>query len=297
MSRFAIRTPYLIIVSCLIILVLGVSSIARMPVDMFPTMNVPVVIVATFYSGMPPEQVEGNITYHLERFFTLASGIDHIESRSLNGVSIIRIYFQPDTNADTDAATIANLAVSDMKDLPPGTFPPVVLKSDASSLPVCLVTMNGDGMTDLLQYDPSGGGAILNISSLNSEVPMFGGSAYCTAKAGVAMLTKCGALELAESHIRVNAVSPGLTDTPLTSMTKTVPGILDAYNERIPFKRAASPEEIAAAALYLSSDDATYISGVNLFVDGAWATTGYPDLRPHIAAAMAAASAENGAQG
>ena len=148
MSRFAIRTPYLIIVCCLIIMVLGVSSVARMPVDMFPSMNVPVVIVATFYSGMPPEQVEGNITYHLERFFTLAGGIDHIESRSLNGVSIIRVYFQPDTNADTDAATIANLAVSDMKDLPPGTLPPVVLKSDASSLPVCLVTMNGGGMTD-----------------------------------------------------------------------------------------------------------------------------------------------------
>src|SRR6201992_1873700 len=148
MSRFAIRTPYLIIVVCLIIAVLGSTSIARMPVDMFPAMNVPVVIVATFYSGMPPEQIEGNITYHLERFFTLASGIDHIESRSLNGVSIIRVYFQPDTNADTDAATIANLAVSDMKDLPPGPFPPVVLKSDASSLPVCLVTMNGDGMSD-----------------------------------------------------------------------------------------------------------------------------------------------------
>ncbi len=148
MSGFAIRTPYLIIVTCLMILVLGVSSIARMPVDMFPAMNVPVVIVATFYSGMPPQQIEGNITYHLERFFTLASGIDHIESRSLDGVSIIRVYFQPDTNADNDAATIANLAVSDMKDLPPGTFPPVVLKSDASSLPVCLVTMNGQGMSD-----------------------------------------------------------------------------------------------------------------------------------------------------
>src|ERR1700678_2070226 len=153
MSGFAIRTPYLIIVACLMVFVLGVSSIARMPVDMFPSMNVPVVIVATFYSGMPPEQVEGNITYHLERFFTLASGIDHIESRSLSGVSIIRVFFQPDTNADTDAATIANLAVSDMKDLPPGTFPPVVLKSDASSLPVCLVTMNGDGMSDGLLKD------------------------------------------------------------------------------------------------------------------------------------------------
>jgi multidrug efflux pump subunit AcrB len=148
MSRFAIHTPYLIIVTCLIIAILGAVSVSRMPVDMFPAMNIPVVVVATFFSGMPPEQVEGDITYHLERFFTLASGIDHIESRSLNGVSIIRVYFQSNTNADIDAATIANLAVSDMKDLPPGTLPPVVLKSDASSLPVCLVTMNGDGMSD-----------------------------------------------------------------------------------------------------------------------------------------------------
>jgi multidrug efflux pump subunit AcrB len=148
MSRFAIRTPYLIIVVCAIIAILGVVSVVQMPVDMFPSMNIPVVVVATFYAGMPPEQIEGDITYHLERFFTLASGIDHIESRSLNGVSIIRVYFQSNTNADIDAATIANLAVSDMKDLPPGTLPPVVLKSDASSLPVCLVTMNGEGMTD-----------------------------------------------------------------------------------------------------------------------------------------------------
>jgi len=148
MSRFAINTPYLIVVVCLVIAILGAVSVVQMPVDMFPAMNIPVVVVATFYSGMPPEQIEGDITYHLERFFTLASGIDHIESRSLNGVSIIRVYFQPNTNADIDAATIANLAVSDMKDLPPGTLPPVVLKSDASSLPVCLVTMNGEGMTD-----------------------------------------------------------------------------------------------------------------------------------------------------
>ncbi len=147
MSRFAIKTPYLIVVVCAIIAILGVVGVVQMPVDMFPSMNIPVVVVATFYAGMPPEQIEGDITYHLERFFTLASGIDHIESRSLNGVSIIRVYFQSNTNADIDAATIANLAVSDMKDLPPGTLPPVVLKSDASSLPVCLVTMNGEGMT------------------------------------------------------------------------------------------------------------------------------------------------------
>ena len=93
MSRFAIKTPYLIVVLCLIITLLGIVSIASMPVDMFPSMNIPVVVVATFYSGMPPEQIEGDITTHLERFFTLASGIEHIESRSLSGVSVIKVYF------------------------------------------------------------------------------------------------------------------------------------------------------------------------------------------------------------
>ena len=133
--------------SALIIAILGVVSVVHMPVDMFPAMNIPVVVVATFYSGMPPEQIEGDITYHLERFFTLASGIDHIESRSLNGVSIIKVYFQTNTNADFAAATIANLAMADMSDLPPGTFAAGRAQIDASSLPVCLVTLKGEGLT------------------------------------------------------------------------------------------------------------------------------------------------------
>jgi NAD(P)-dependent dehydrogenase (short-subunit alcohol dehydrogenase family) len=124
------------------------------------------------------------------------------------------------------------------------------------------------------------GGAIVNVASLNSEVPAFGGSAYCAAKAGVAMLSKCGALEFADSGIRVNAISPGLTDTPAVAMVSQTPELLEAFKARIPFRRAADAAEIAAAALYLASDDASYISGVNLFVDGAWATSGYPDLRP-----------------
>ena len=85
MSRFAIRYPYLIIVICLIICVVGVTSLVRMPVDLFPAIKIPVVVVATFYSGMPPEQIENDITGQFERMFTLAPGIDHMESRSLTG--------------------------------------------------------------------------------------------------------------------------------------------------------------------------------------------------------------------
>ena len=148
MSRFAIRTPYLIVVLTLVILVLGAVSVVQMPVDLFPSMDIPVVAVATFYSGMPPEQIEGNITYHLERFFTLASGIDHMESRSLAGVSLIKVYFQPGTNPDSAVTTIASLAMAEISHLPPGTLPPFVLKMDASSLPVCLVTLKGNGLSE-----------------------------------------------------------------------------------------------------------------------------------------------------
>jgi multidrug efflux pump subunit AcrB len=146
MSRFSIRYPYLIIVVCLILCVVGATSMVKMPVDLFPPIKIPVVVVATFFSGMPPEQIEFDITGRFERFFTLGSGIEHIESRSLPGVSLIKIYFQPGTDADADVTTISNLAMANLRRLPPGTLPPVVLKFDASSLPVCLITLKGKGL-------------------------------------------------------------------------------------------------------------------------------------------------------
>ena len=157
MSRFAIRFPYFVIVTCLMTAVIGITSLVRMPVDLFPSINIPVVVVATFFSGMPPEQIENDITGRFERFFTLGSGIEHIESRSLPGVSLIKVYFQPGSNADSAVTQISNLAMANLRRLPPGTLPPVVLKFDASSLPVCMITLKGQGLNetqlrDLAQY-------------------------------------------------------------------------------------------------------------------------------------------------
>lgn len=148
MSRFAIRYPYLIIVICLMTCVVGVTSLVRMPVDLFPPIKIPVIVVATFYSGMPPEQIENDVTGQFERMFTLASGIDHMESRSLTGVSLIKVYFQPGTDPQSDAASVANLALASLRYLPPGTLPPIVMPFDASSLPVCLVTLKGEGLSE-----------------------------------------------------------------------------------------------------------------------------------------------------
>lgn len=153
MSRFAIRFPFFILMICLIVSLVGSVVVGRMPVDLFPEVRIPVVVVATFYNGMPPEQIESNITNPFERFFTLGSGIDHIESRSLTGVSLIKVYFQPGTDPDAAVTNISNLAMAQLRRLPPGTFPPVVLKFDASSLPVCLVTLKGDGLDEAKLHD------------------------------------------------------------------------------------------------------------------------------------------------
>lgn len=123
-----------------------------------------------------------------------------------------------------------------------------------------------------------GGGAIVNVASLNAHVPMFYGAAYSSAKAGVEMLTKNAALELAQHNIRVNAILPGLVATPLTKDLTNVEAINEAYMERIPMRRAADPDEMAGPALFLVSDDASYVNGSSLIVDGAWAVSGYPDL-------------------
>ena len=124
------------------------------------------------------------------------------------------------------------------------------------------------------------GKSIVNIASLNAHVPMHAGAAYVAAKAGVEMLSRNGALEFAPFGIRVNAILPGLVQTPLTRRHFDNPDALAAFVQRIPMGRAAQPEEIAAPAVYLASDDASYVNGASLLVDGAWAVSGYPDMRP-----------------
>jgi len=158
MPSFSLRHPHTIIVGALITALLGVTAFTRMPVDVFPNLNIPAVVVATFYPGMPPLEIERDITTRFERFFTLGSDIEHIESRSLPGVSIIKVYFQPTANIDAAASQLSNLAMADLRHLPPGTLPPLVLKFDASSLPVTLVTVSGAGfreaqLRDQAQYN------------------------------------------------------------------------------------------------------------------------------------------------
>jgi multidrug efflux pump subunit AcrB len=178
MPKFALSYPFFIVMLCLMVALVGVVTIVRMPVDLFPRIDMPVVVVATFYNGMPPQQIEADITNTFERFFTLGANIDHSESRSLTGVSLIKIYFKPGTDPNSALSNIANLAMADLRRLPPGTLPPVVLGMDASTQPVCLVTLKGQGLNetslkDLAQFQVRN--QISNVQGASVPQP-FGGT-------------------------------------------------------------------------------------------------------------------------
>jgi multidrug efflux pump subunit AcrB len=179
MPKFALAYPYFIIMLCLVVALMGIVSLLSMPVDLFPKIDMPVVVVATFYSGMPPQQIEADITNTFERFFTLAANVDHSESRSLTGVSLIKIYFKPGTNPDSALSNVANLAMADLRRLPQGTLPPVVLGMDASTQPVCLVTLKGQGLNETQLKDVAQFEVRNQISSVQgASVPQPYGGTY-----------------------------------------------------------------------------------------------------------------------
>jgi multidrug efflux pump subunit AcrB len=179
MPKFALQYPFFILMLCLVVAMVGTFTVASMPVDLFPTIDMPVVVVATFYNGMPPQQIESDITNTFERFFTLAANVDHSESRSLTGVSLVKIYFKPGTDPNVAVSNIANLAMADLRRLPPGTLPPVVLGMDASAQPVCLVTLKGQGLNETSLKDLAQFQVRNQISSVQgASVPQPYGGTY-----------------------------------------------------------------------------------------------------------------------
>lgn len=131
------------------------------------------------------------------------------------------------------------------------------------------------------------GGGIVVISSLNGRQPGAGMGAYCASKAGVTMLVEVAALELAPRRVRVNAISPGVVDTPLTEGLALVPGLTDEYIENTPLGRAGQPEEVADMAAFLTSDRAGWITGAAFDVNGGAHLQRYPDVLGKVRAMMA----------
>jgi HAE1 family hydrophobic/amphiphilic exporter-1 len=151
--NLALRRPYFVWVGMLLTLVLGLLSYARTPTDILPTLKVPVVVVFASYRGMPAPDMENTVVAPLERVLTRCDNLDHIESRSLLGIGIIRLYFRPEVNPDVAAAQVNALVYGELQFLPPGMQPPGVFKYDASSIPVGSLVITSDRHDDKYLLD------------------------------------------------------------------------------------------------------------------------------------------------
>ncbi len=147
--RLALRRPYTFVVFALLILILGAYSIASMPTDIFPNIDIPVVTVVWQYNGLSADQMADRIVFNSERgMTTTVNDIEHIESQSLNGIAIIKIFFQPHVNIASAVAQITSISQVQLRSLPQGTTPPFIIQYNASSVPVLQVGLSGQGLNE-----------------------------------------------------------------------------------------------------------------------------------------------------
>jgi len=147
--RLALRRPYTFVVMSILILILGILAIVRTPIDIFPNIDIPVITVAWTYTGLPPEEMSDRIIFIFERSLTTTvNDIEHIESQSLNGVGIVKIYFHPHTNLASAIAQVTAISQSQVKQLPPGITPPFIITYNASSVPILQLGLSGPGLTE-----------------------------------------------------------------------------------------------------------------------------------------------------
>src|SRR5215469_13308697 len=152
--RLALRRPYTFVVMAVLIAILGVSAIISMPVDIFPYIDIPVVSVVWTYGGLSPEEMEKRMVTIFERSMTTTvNDIEHIESQSYSGVSVTRVYFQPDAKIEVALSQITAISQTLLKIFPPGTTPPSIIKYDASSVPIIQLGLESKTLSEQELFD------------------------------------------------------------------------------------------------------------------------------------------------
>src|ERR1700761_6124548 len=152
--KLALRRPYTFVIMALLIVILGGISIATMPVDIFPYIDIPILSIIYQYNGLSPEEMANRIVTQFERgLSTSVNDIEHIESQSYNGVSVIRVYFHPGARIELAQAQVVANAQSNLRGMPPGMFPPNILKYDVSSVPVLQLGLGSRTMSEAAIFD------------------------------------------------------------------------------------------------------------------------------------------------
>ena len=152
--RLALRRPYTFVVMAILIAIMGGLSIVTTPTDIFPYINIPMVGVIWTYSGMSPDDMAKRVLFVSERAMTTTvNDIERIESTAYNGVGLIRVYMQPGTNVDLAVAQVTAVSQTLLRTMPPGIFPPLIVQTDASSVPILQLGLSSGTLTEQQLYD------------------------------------------------------------------------------------------------------------------------------------------------
>jgi multidrug efflux pump subunit AcrB len=152
--RLALRRPYTFVVVSLLLLLLSPIVILRTPTDIFPNINIPVVSIVWTYTGLDAQQMSDRIVSQTERALTtLVDDIQHIESQSLNGIAVVKVFFQPGADIDKALAQVTAISQTQLRQLPPGTTPPLVITYSASTVPILQLALSGKGMSEQQLFD------------------------------------------------------------------------------------------------------------------------------------------------
>ncbi len=152
--RLALRRPYTFVVVSMLIALLGIGSAIETPKDIFPYIDIPVVTIVWTYTGLTPAEMEGRVVTVCERALTTTvNDMEHTESESYQGVAIIKVYFQPKVNVDLALAQVTSIVQTILRVLPPGSYPPFVIKYDASSVPIVQLALSGEGLSEADLFD------------------------------------------------------------------------------------------------------------------------------------------------
>src|SRR5579862_887139 len=152
--RLALRRPYTFVVAAMLVAILGIITILRMPTDIFPEINIPVIAVAFNYSGMTADDMEQRIVTSFETgLTTTVNDIEHLESQSLNGVGVVKIFFHPNAKIEASQAQVTAIAQTFLRQLPPGTTPPLIMQYSASNVPILQLGIGSDTLPEQTLFD------------------------------------------------------------------------------------------------------------------------------------------------
>ncbi|HEX4381922.1 MAG TPA: efflux RND transporter permease subunit, partial [Myxococcales bacterium] len=152
--RMALKRPYTFVVMSMLIVIMGVLTISRMPTDIFPDIDIPVISIVFNYGGLSPEEMEKRIVNNYERSLTTTvNDIEHIESQSLTGVSVVKAFFQPGAKIEAATAQVTAISQTVLRQMPPGTTPPLIIRYSASNVPILQVALESDSLTEQQLFD------------------------------------------------------------------------------------------------------------------------------------------------